>query len=361
LDFGIFNLMGYRSAGASTREILEDAAVLTEIADQGGIGMAWFAEHHFSNYGICSSPLMMAAYCAPRTRRIRLATGILVLPLYKPARLLSEIAMADALSEGRLVLGIGTGYQPFEFERFGSDLASSKEVFEEFVDLIERGTTEEFVQFEGKHLSLPRTHIGPRFHAGRPDIWVAGHAPEVHRIAARRGYSIIVNGRFSTIDEVAAHRGKLKGVLREEGADPDRLHWGLLRYCCVTQSKEEAREYAENARWQLRVATSLRYREELQQGHMIMGDRPFKDEQTMEQILSSQMIGDVDTCIERGVDEIRKTGVNHISLYFQIGDYAHNKARRSLERFIGEVVPGIERELGPLRKLPSMAVPDAWQ
>ena len=94
---------------------------------------------------------------------------------------------------------------------------------------------------------------------------------------------------------------------------------------------------------------------------MIMGDRPFKDEQTMEQILSSQMIGDVDTCIERGVDEIRKTGVNHISLYFQIGDYARNKARRSLERFIGEVVPGIERELGPLRKLPSIAVPDLWQ
>jgi hypothetical protein len=137
--------------------------------------------------------------------------------------------------------------------------------------------------------------------------------------------------------------------------------FNLMGYRSAGASTREILEDAAVARWQLRVATSLRYREELQQGHMIMGDRPFKDEQTMEQILSSQMIGDVDTCIERGVDEIRKTGVNHISLYFQIGDYAHNKARRSLERFIGEVVPGIERELGPLRKLPSMAVPDAWQ
>lgn len=357
MDFGIFNLMGYRTAGASTRSILEDAAVLTEIADQGGIGMSWFAEHHFSNYGICSSPLMMAAYCAPRTRRIKLATGILVLPLYEPARVLSEIAIADALSEGRLVLGIGTGYQPFEFERFGADLDASKEVFEEFVDLIERGTTDEFVELQGKHLSLPRTHIGPRPHDGRPEIWVAGHAPEVHRVAARRGYSMIVNGRFNTIDEVAAHRGKLEGVLSREGVEPSRLHWGLLRYCCVADSPEEALEYAENARWQLRVATSLRYREELQRGHMIMGDRPFKDEQTMEEILASQMIGDVETCIARGVEEIRKTDVNHISLYFQIGDYPHKKARRSLERFISEVVPGIERELGPLAALPTARVP----
>jgi alkanesulfonate monooxygenase SsuD/methylene tetrahydromethanopterin reductase-like flavin-dependent oxidoreductase (luciferase family) len=353
VDFSIFNLMGYRSSGHGTREILEEAAVLTEIADQGGLAMSWFAEHHFSNYGICSSPLLMAAYCAPRTKRIKLATGILVLPLYHPARLLSEIAMTDALTEGRLVLGIGTGYQPFEFDRFGVDLARAKSVFEEFVELIESGLSNEFVEMDGHYLSLPRTHIGPRPHAGRPEIWVAGHAPEVHRVAAKRGYPMIVNGRFSPIDEVAGHRVKLERVLSDEQVDPAGLKWGLLRYCCVTDSKEEAREYAENARWQLRVATSLRHREELQSGHMILGDRPGKDERSIEQILDSQMIGDVETCIARGIEEIRKTGVNHISLYFQLGDYAHKKARRSLERFIEQVIPGIEREVGPLASIPT--------
>lgn len=355
MEFGIFNLMGYRSTGSSTREILNEAVELTKIADQGGIGISWFAEHHFSNYGICASPLLMAAHCAPQTKNIKLATGILVLPLYSPARVISEIAMVDSLSEGRLVVGIGTGYQPFEFERFGSDLSQSKEIFTDFVEIIEQGLTEEFVNFEGKHLSMPKTHFSARSYDGKPKIWVAGHAPEVHAEAARRGYPMIVNGRFQTIDEVATNREKLRNVLSGQGANPDTLEWGLLRYCCVTDSRKEALEYAENARWQLRVAGALRRREEVQKGHMILGDTPFPEEQTLEQIVDSQMIGDVETCIQRGVEEIRKTGVNQIALYFQLGDYDHKRARRSLERFITEVVPGIEKEVGPLAQVPNQS------
>lgn len=349
MDFGIFNLMGYRTEGAaSTAEILNNAVELTKLADQGGIAMSWFAEHHFSNYGIGASPLIMAATCAPQTKQIKLATGILVLPLYSPARLVSEIAMVDSLSEGRLVLGIGTGYQPFEFERFGVDLGSSKEIFTDFVEILEQGLTNEFIDYQGRYLGLPKTHISARPYNGKPPIWVAGHAPEVHKEAARRSYPMIVNGRFQTIDQVSTNRAKLRSVLSGQGANPDELYWGLLRYCCVTDSKKEAEEYAENARWQLRVATALRRREEIQRGHMIMGDTPFPDEQTMEEILTSQMIGDVETCIQRGVEEIRKSGVNHIALYFQLGDYDNKRAMRSLERFISEVVPGIEKEVGPL-------------
>ena len=66
---------------------------------------------------------MMVSACAPVTKTIKLATGVLVLPLYNPARLLSEIAFADAVCEGRLVLGLGSGYQPYEFEQFQVDLA----------------------------------------------------------------------------------------------------------------------------------------------------------------------------------------------------------------------------------------------
>ena len=351
MDFGIFNLMGYRSQGTSTREILEDAVALTRLADQGGLGISWFAEHHFSNYGICPSPLMMAAYCIPQTRRIKLATGILVIPLYSPVRVAAEIAMLDALSEGRLIVGVGTGYQPYEFERFGADLGASKQIFADYMEIIERGLTEEFVEHDGAAYALPKTHIASRPHRGLPQIWVAGHAPEVHHYAAQRGFPMIVNGRFYSIDEVAAQRPILEQVMVDAGKRPEDLRWGLLRYCCVTDDPREAENYAENARWQLRVATSLRRREEVQAGTMMLGDKPFPNEQTMEQILASQMIGDVETCIARGVEEIRRTGVDHIALYFQVGDYPHRKSMRSLERFITEVVPGIEKELGPLGAL----------
>lgn len=353
MDFGIFNLMGYRSKGATTREVLEDAVALTKLADEGGIGISWFAEHHFSNYGICPSPLMMAAYCAPQTKRIKLATGIIVLPLYTPARIAAEIAMVDALSEGRLIVGVGTGYQPYEFERFGTDIEASKDIFEEYMHVIEKGLTEDFVELSGNSCTLPRTHIAARPHDGLPPIWVAGHAPQVHRYAAERGYPMIVNGRFYSIDEVVAMRPGLEKIMTDAGKPADSLRWGLLRYCCVTDDPKEAELYAENARWQLRVATSLRYREQVQAGVMMMGDAPFPNEQSMDQILASQMIGDVETCIARGVEEITRTGVNHIALYFQVGDYPNANALRSLERFVTEVIPGIEREVGPLSDLPS--------
>lgn len=353
MDFGIFNLMGYRTVGTSTPDILRDTVELTRLADDGGIGMAWFAEHHFSNYCVCPSPLIMAAHCARTTTRIRLATGVLVLPLYSPPRLVAEIAMVDSMCDGRLVLGLGSGYQPFEFERFGQDLAVSKEMAEEFIAIIERGLTEEFIDFEGKHYRIRKTHIGPRPYRGVPDIWIAGDSPHLHGIAARKGYGMITNGRFANADGVAVRRPDFERPFLEEGQDPRQLKWGLLRFCCVTDSRAEALEYAENARWQLRLAGALRRREEVLDGHMLVANIPYPNEPTLEGIAANQMIGDVATCIERGVEEIRKTRAAHIAMYFQLGTYDNRRAMRSLEKFVTHVMPGIEKELGPLKDYPT--------
>src|SRR5277367_6908964 len=111
MEFGIFNLMGSRDPEKPTGEVFAEVAEQTRLADRLGYAIAWFAEHHFSNYCLCTSPLMMVAHCAPLTTSIRLGTAVVVAPLYNPARLLAEIAMADALSRGRLALGLGMGYQ----------------------------------------------------------------------------------------------------------------------------------------------------------------------------------------------------------------------------------------------------------
>ena len=116
MDFGIFNLMGSREADKPTAQVFGEVAEQTRLADSLGYTIAWFAEHHFSNYCLCASPLMMVSHCASITKQIRLGTAVVVLPLYNPARLAAEIATADALSNGRLMLGIGAGYQPYEFE-----------------------------------------------------------------------------------------------------------------------------------------------------------------------------------------------------------------------------------------------------
>ena len=138
MEFGIFNLMGSRDPAKPTVEVFAEVAEQTRLADELGYAIAWFAEHHFSNYCLCASPLMMVAHCAPITKRIRLGTAVVVLPLYNPARLAAEIATADALSNGRLMLGVGAGYQPYEFERFGVDIKANLEMTEEFCDILDR-------------------------------------------------------------------------------------------------------------------------------------------------------------------------------------------------------------------------------
>src|SRR5207237_1730884 len=115
MEFGISNLMAAREPEKTAAQVFAEVAEQTRLADQLGYSIAWFAEHHFSNYCLCASPLMMVAHCASITKNIRLRTAVVVLPLYNPAPLAAEIATDDALSNARLMLGIAAGYPRHAF------------------------------------------------------------------------------------------------------------------------------------------------------------------------------------------------------------------------------------------------------
>jgi hypothetical protein len=195
MEFGIFNLMGSRDPAKSTAEVFAEVAEQTRLADELGYTIAWFAEHHFSNYCLCASPLMLVAHCASVTKNIRLGTAVVVLPLYNPARLAAEIATADALSNGRLMLGVGAGYQPYEFERFGVDIKANLEMTEEFCDILDRAFSQDFFSYDGKHYQIPETHIPARPVQKPLPIYVAGHTEAMFRAAARHGYRVLSSGR----------------------------------------------------------------------------------------------------------------------------------------------------------------------
>jgi len=74
MEFGIFNLMGSRDPAKPTVEVFAEVSEQTRLADELGYAIAWFAEHHFSNYCLCASPLMLVAHCASITKNIRLGT-----------------------------------------------------------------------------------------------------------------------------------------------------------------------------------------------------------------------------------------------------------------------------------------------
>src|SRR5215831_11576703 len=216
MEFGTFNLMGAREPEKPAAQVFGEVAEQTRLADELGYSIAWFAEHHFSNYCLCASPLMMVAHCAASTRKIRLGTAVVVVPLYNPARLLAEIGTADALSNGRLVLGIGAGYQPYEFERFGVDINSNLEMTEEFYDILDRAFAQDFFSYNGRHYQIPQTHIPARPVQKPLPIYVAGHTEAMFRAAARRGYRVLSSGRVGGAALLAEQYQIIKDAYRAE-------------------------------------------------------------------------------------------------------------------------------------------------
>ncbi len=106
------------------RETLE----LFVAADALGFEVGWVAQHHFDKAHRLPSPFPLLAAAAARTQHIRLGTAVVVLPFENPIRLAEDAAVLDALSGGRLELGVGSGGDPAEFQAFGLDAERRREL-----------------------------------------------------------------------------------------------------------------------------------------------------------------------------------------------------------------------------------------
>jgi alkanesulfonate monooxygenase SsuD/methylene tetrahydromethanopterin reductase-like flavin-dependent oxidoreductase (luciferase family) len=350
MHFGQFNLMGYRTPGAKAYELYDNAVEQVKAAEANGFEIAWFAEHHFSNYCVCPSPLMMLARLAGETSRIKLGSAVVVTPLYEPVRLISEIGMVDALTHGRLVLGIGSGYQPYEFQRFGEDLQASVPKLAEFAEMLELAFTRDTFSYDGKHFKLPETHIASRPMNGLPDIWVAGDNPALHQLAARKGWTVMLTPRHATVPQLLDARERLAGIYSSQGLDKTRVAIAPLRHVCITDSKTEAASFLDNVRHQIRLSQSLRFREELIDGTMLV-EKPYKNEPPIEELGKAIMVGDAETVAERLTATISAARPRHMLLHFQAGASSQKAALRSIEQFAARVKPMIEKALGPLDQL----------
>jgi alkanesulfonate monooxygenase SsuD/methylene tetrahydromethanopterin reductase-like flavin-dependent oxidoreductase (luciferase family) len=345
MEFGIFNLMGSREAEKPAAQVFGEVAEQTKLADELGYTIAWFAEHHFSNYCLCASPLMMIAHCASITKKIRLGTAVVVLPLYNPARLAAEIATADALSNGRLMLGIGAGYQPYEFERFGVDIAQNFAMTDELCDILDLAFSRDFFSYHGKHYQIPETHIPVRTVQKPLPIYVAGHTQAMFRAAARHGYRVLTSGRLGGAKLLTEQYADIVAAFAAEDVPLSRAHITLNRFAHITESREDGMRFAENARYQSRLASSLRRRKEVMQGTVLV-DVPFPDEPPLETIYDDLLIGDIETVAEKLVSEIRASKPVHVCFSFKVGDTPHKAAMRSMELMMGEVKPKVEKALG---------------
>src|SRR3954454_2638622 len=96
-------------AGKTEHEVIKEQMELMYEAEGLGFDSVWPAEHHFSEYGYCASPQLSLAAVAARTARIRRGTGVVVLALLSPIRVVEDFAFPHLMSDERVDLGVGRG------------------------------------------------------------------------------------------------------------------------------------------------------------------------------------------------------------------------------------------------------------
>lgn len=166
-------------------QALHDTLALFAAAETWGFESGWVAQHHFGvESGRLPSPLVLLAAAAERTRRLRLGTAIVVLPLEQPLRLAEDAAVLDALSDGRLELGLGAGFDPEVFTAFGQSLGDRHALHDAALAQLQRALAgAPLPGAGGRTLQPPAPGLGNR-------LWLATTG-DVEAVA-RRGHGLIV-------------------------------------------------------------------------------------------------------------------------------------------------------------------------
>lgn len=348
MQFGLFNLMSVRSAGRGVPGAISDMRDMVRLAEAIGFDTAWFAEHHFTNYSVSVSPLMMAAHMAGQTSRIRLGAAVVVLPLYHPMRVAQEIALVDQFSGGRVVLGVGTGYQAYEFDRYNMKVSEKTDVFLEYWSIVEQALTTGHARFSGRYITLPDTVFLLRpVQQPMPDLFVTSMDPRILQRVAKYGAVPFLTAGWRGSEVLAGMADHARRTWTEAGLG-GKAPVAVQQYIHVTDDPAKALQAAECARFVGRMATALKH-PNLDLRDAYIDALPLPDEPGLEVFRDNVIIGDAHHVAERILAEVRRIDPVHYNCFFQFGEMPIGMARRSLERFGRDVLPLLERALGPLR------------
>ena len=228
-----------------TREILR--------ADELGFDYAWLAEHHFcSEYGIMPDVFVYAGYLAGLTKRIKIGTAVVTLPLANPLRVAENAAFLDILSGGRFVLGLGSGYRKYEFDGFGIDFEARRDIQEEALPLLLDLFHNKRVSHHGKHFNFDVTGAYELFphplQEPHPPIFLAGATERSITVAAKMGFGLMLSSWTPFADlarQTAKYRAELAQTPPAWRANPARGHVDIARLVYVAETDAAARRDSE--------------------------------------------------------------------------------------------------------------------
>jgi alkanesulfonate monooxygenase SsuD/methylene tetrahydromethanopterin reductase-like flavin-dependent oxidoreductase (luciferase family) len=310
------------------RSLLEEA----ELAERLGYHGVLLAEHHFTNYCAIPNPLMLAAAVGQRTSRVRIGTAVIVLPLHNPVRVAEDIAQADQLTGGRLEVGLGRGYAPYEFTPFGLRLEESAAAMGDGMDVLEKLWAGPDAANPDGRWPFPAITVTPApVQRPRPPAWLACGSASSFGTALDRGlYPFIavgVRGRAF----VEEFRRAFEAECERRGTDPRSVRFGAQVLAHHGDAAEVERG-AQAGRLMYRITGRLMAGTQRVRAGLVdmSGTEPSADVPTA-QITSGSLVGD-DTHIRGQLAWLEGLGVTDLSLNFRFGDLDTASVRRSMER-----------------------------
>ena len=216
------------------------AAELGRIVEDSGFDSVWTVEHVVVPGGYQSAypysptgrmpgpeespipdPLIWLAYVAAHTSRIKLATGVLILPQRNPVVLAKEVATLDVLSKGRAILGVGVGWLEEEFDAIGVPFADRGARTDDHVHALRSLWDQDAATYHGEFVDFENAKMYPKPVNGTVPIVVGGHTKPAARRAGRLG-----DGFFparTSPEELAGLLEEMHRAAKDAGRDPDAI------------------------------------------------------------------------------------------------------------------------------------------
>jgi alkanesulfonate monooxygenase SsuD/methylene tetrahydromethanopterin reductase-like flavin-dependent oxidoreductase (luciferase family) len=309
-----------------------------QLADEIGFHGIWLSENHFSSkqglpgfqgeIGITPKPLLFGMKIIENTQRIRVGTAVRNIVFSNPILVAEEALVFDLLSKGRLDLGVGSGYRPWEFQGFRIPREEAKERFLESLEVLDRAMRGNPFSFKGKYHDIPEVSVVPKpyYTQPRPNIFLASGEMEQIKLAAQKDYGVM---SFSTSSK--DHLLKLYETYCEIatplGHSIHRDRFPVTRQVYIHRDPAVVDEYA---------------RRNLPHYQAALGD--FRACPPLEELKKLYIIGTPEECVVQLKNLRDEMGCTHVILWFNFGWLTHQEVVDQMQLFAQEVMPHFSQE-----------------
>jgi len=337
MKFGLFFLSTYfpevyGTPGNHMRRLVDFAVAGEEL----GFDAVWANEHHFHPYGghIPSVPMFLSAVAA-RTKRMRLGSSVIVLPLHNPVEIAEQLAMVDLISNGRVDLCAGRGNVPEDFDVFGVAASEAQARTLEGLDVLRKAWTGRPFSHSGRFFQFENLEVWPKpQQEPYPPLWFpCSNNPESFAYAGEHGYRLLTVAQHRPVAELGDRVHAYLDALTEAGYDAAAAEVCTHYQVFVDEDGARARQIGEASRDRYDVLSAAARR----QAASATAGIPI---QTM--IDQGRVIcGTPDECIRQLETAQDVLGLTAVDCNILFGGMTYEEAEHSMRLFAGKVIPAL--------------------